>query len=436
MFTGLNQMLDVPTPGQILFAVRDSGLYQCVFGADVACMTQKKNWYASLTSPIGVGLLMLHWLPNASQPLTGPDHNQTAFQTYMTIAMNNTLNGTLDATAWNVVTSHHNSSVYPSTISLPSNQTANSSLGGTAQANIISVVPTCSGNGTLYILDSPLVPAGFPETSVNALPELKDFCWTNILTLANDPANGVDYLATMLTIYSPILLNSFLDPRSNATWLIANSAASEAIGNQFADYATKNPSDFQMLATSQVLLHMLPGGYCPDYLAGRSFRPFVGIIWNKDYLLNFSYIGPNELKIHNVNTDQNSTVTGKFLGTACYSTVYELSDNLHQWSMSNLSAVPRTSDSYLTAMPTVGSQALLYGVEQTCNGTNVIQRVSLESYCNYFIYLSSFPPKHNRYQHCNVSCYAEHFDYNACKPEGQLHTRPICDCRVWQYPPS
>lgn len=383
MFTGLNQMLDVPTPGQVLFAVRDSGLYQCVFGADVACMTQKKNWYASLTSPIGVGLLMLHWLPNATQSLIGPkNQTETSFQTYMTIAMNNTLNGTLDGLAWNIVVNHLNVSGYPASISLPPNQTANSSLGGAAQATILSVVPTCSGNGTLYILDRPLVPAGLPETSVNALTPLKDFCWTNILTLANDPANGVDYLATMLTIYSPVLLNSFLDPRSNATWLIANSAASEAIGNQFADYATKNPSDFQMIATSQVLLHMLPGGYCPGYLAGRSFRPFVGIIWNKDYLLNFSYIGPNELKIHNVNTNQNSTVTGKFLGTACYSTVYELSDNLHQWSMSNLSAVPRTTDSYLTAMPTVGSQALLYGVEETCSGRNIIERVSF--HCFFF----------------------------------------------------
>lgn len=131
---------------------------------------------------------------------------------------------------------------------------------------------------------------------------------------------------------------------------------------------------------------MLPGGFCPQYLAGRSIQPEVGLIWNKGYLLNFTYISPDELFIRNVNTDQNSTATARFLGDACYSTVYELSDNLHQWSMSNLSAVPRTTESYLTALPTVGTQSKLFGVEQTCNGTDIVQKASFIFYMAVWLF--------------------------------------------------
>lgn len=250
LFTGLNQMLDVPTPNQALFVVRDSGLYGCGFSADIACMTQKKNWYASLTSPTAVGLLLMHWIPDVSILEHGGtiSNNTIALSTFLAQAMNNTLNGTVAPGDWNInvhLTPGRSELSNPNTsstmsrlnslasITLPDMEVANTTLGGAAEANVVSIIPTCSGNGTLYILDQALYPNNLPQTTVNALPPLKDYCWKNVLALADDPSNGIDYLATMLTIYSPLLLNAFLDPRSNATWLVANSAASEAIGNQF-----------------------------------------------------------------------------------------------------------------------------------------------------------------------------------------------------------
>lgn len=228
-YTGLNQLLDKATPGQVLALVPDSGFF-CQNNSDVACLQRRTAWFAQLTGIDGVGLLLLHWLP---APAEGSVYNATEAQTRSpplpTQLDPRTATGSPNKT-WTVAYS----AVGPqSVLSLPGSS-ANTTLGGGSTATILRVVPTC-GNGTLLIVERPLVPQDLPQATANGLPGLETYCWRNALSIVMQPWLGVDWISELWTEFSPSMLNLLLDPAYNITWFFPTNAALHSIVNEYGE---------------------------------------------------------------------------------------------------------------------------------------------------------------------------------------------------------
>lgn len=216
--TGLSQLLEEETPGAALLVVEDSGLLSCGLDEESSprCLLEERWWYANLTGPRGVGLLMLHWLPG-SDPLTVgfepsgiSDDIPLEAESLLATATNeswplritsnaSSVNGDANKTALKVSLVNNGS---------PDNATVGEAL-------VVRVVETCD-NGVLYILDRPLVPKSLPVTSVNALPPLRDYCWRNIVQVIVDnvpESYTEEQTARALLLYEPTLFQFLLDPR-------------------------------------------------------------------------------------------------------------------------------------------------------------------------------------------------------------------------------
>lgn len=176
-YTGLNQLLDKPTPGQVLVLVPDSGLFSCQGDGDISCQLRQKDWYAQLTTPRGVGLLLLHWLPApAESAIRNASAATGGVQSLLPTKLNATTATSGDRRTWQIAytAAPRGGQAKLSLV----NSTANTTLGGGATASIMRVISTC-GNGTLVVLDRPLVPQAQPEATVNTLSGLENFCWSN-----------------------------------------------------------------------------------------------------------------------------------------------------------------------------------------------------------------------------------------------------------------
>jgi hypothetical protein len=303
---GLNNILDIYTPGSTVFVPVDSGLFSCSGATGSGCGNQLRIWYSLLTNSSGVGIIMSHWAPGnyffSTLPVsTLQEVNGTvggSRPTLLTLALNQQKLESGDTS----VTNNASELLYGSTgeytyITL-NNTTFKTQFNGaqfTNYSKILRAIPTCEGE-YLYIIDRPMIPENVPQSSVNDVPLLKDFCWDSALqALVEGGQWNLAFSVTALAWRE--LLQNFSNPRLNMTLLAVDDGGLVRLSNSyFGQLLVNDPAKLRLKWPGMTYSHMLKGGYCPSYIAGRTLKAFLGDIMNEEYTYTFKFVGNDTSK--------------------------------------------------------------------------------------------------------------------------------------------
>ena len=225
--------------------------------------------------------------------------------------------------------------------------------------------------GHVYVVDGLLFSQSSPVVSPTSLPPLEGFCETSIYNILKKD-DRIDFaLELAIGAYVAPVLLPITDPATNIT-LFAPLFQGD-LNLLDSGYLPVGAQGIQNQVALYLLMGALPGGYCPEdfgpdgLLVNSLGGEFAGK--NLTMLVRQSLEDPWGVEMDlQFGNSQANRYTAKYLGTACYSTVYEITNLISPYSdttdPSFVDGVPFES---LNMLPHV-SQDLLFNVADECSG--------------------------------------------------------------------
>ena len=369
--SGLNIVSRDPSYAGSVLVVTDEGLVDCdvatVFGSETwpqaDCGQQVREKTLLLSLPEGQSLMLFNWVPGLNPSMLEYGVG------YWTLLANAGVEEGLSAPADGLsIQFLDNRTVALLDGALPEDGSVNA----VRNATIVEEKALCDpSEGHVYVVDGVLFSRSSPVVSPTSLPPLGGFCNTSIYPILKKDDN-IDFTAELaIGAYVAPMLLPMTDPATNITLFApAFDGDLNLLDPGFVPVGTQNLQDQVAL---YLLLGTLPGGYCPEdfgpdgLLVNSLGGEFAGR--NLTMLVKQSEKDPSQIEIGlQFGNYETLRYTATFLGKACYSTVYEVSNLITPWS-------DRTDPSYVDGIPFESlsllphvSQDLLFNATGECSG--------------------------------------------------------------------
>ena len=369
--SGLDIVSRDPSYAGSVFVVKDEGLVGCDvaagFGSETwpqaDCGQQVRETALLLSEPEGQSLMLFNWIPGLNASIL---EYGVGYPTLLASAgVEAGLSAPMDGLSIQFLDDR--------TVALLDGALPKRGRVDAVQnTTIVEEKALCDpSKGHVYVVDDVLFSRSSPVVSPSSLPPLEGYCDASIYPMLKKD-EAINFAAELaIGAYIAPMVLPMTAPATNITMFApAFDSDLNLLDPGLVPVGTQN---LQSQVALYLLLGTLAGGYCPEdfgpdgllvnslggYFAGR----------NLTMLVKQSQEDPSQviMDLQFGNFD-NLTYTAKFLGKACYSTVYEVSNLITPWSdttvPSYVDGVPFES---LSSLPYV-SQELLFNATGECSG--------------------------------------------------------------------